>query len=286
MASHPRHEPGSRAATQLRPGRTPTRETSASGLRVVGKPGGGWHRARPRCVPVPGPPVRNEETLERTLFIRMLVRHAYREQLAAERFRGAVQIAPDNERPRLLDLALEEDEHYLGCCRVAASNGIAIEALVSQRMLLAPGIPVFATWLDVLLARAFNDQAGYHVLRGVIGCKLKDYGALAHHIVAEEREHGAEGAALLIEYTSTIMPHTEATRRAVATHLAAAIRCIGRPDTEGDREAVRLGLKTQSSAATLAEFCDYSDSVLARASLTEFLPLRSNVLNLIQGFPP
>ena len=165
---------------------------------------------------------------------------------------------------------------------MAVAHRIDIEPLIRQRRCLVPGIPLFTTWLDVLLARAFNDQAGYHVLRGVMGCKFQDYGNLARRIVEEEKEHGAEGAQLLIQYSLGRRADLDRMRAAVAVHLGAAIRCVGRADTEGDREAVRLGLKTRSSAETLAEFSDYADQVLAAAGLTWFSPLRSNIDTLTQ----
>lgn len=201
---------------------------------------------------------------ERELLTRMLVSHAYREKLAAIRFEEALALIPGGETQNYwLQVIEEEKEHYQGCIQVADELDIDLEALVEARMhRQPPGIPPFSNWLDVLLAHALNDKAGYYVLLGLIDSKIESYAALACHIVSEEESHGACGAAALVGYFSSQETSERHKRDALGRHIDAAIRCLGRPGTQGDREAVQLGLKTKPANETIVEFCSYVKSVV------------------------
>jgi len=184
----------------------------------------------------------------------MLTSHAYREHLAEERYRLAVSIAPSSaSKDYLQQVANEEAGHYQGCLRVGEACDIDLPERVRVRSQSGePGIPPFETWLDVLLAHAFNDRAGYHVLIGIQGSTVTSYAKLAQDIVAEEEEHGATGARMLMSYYQTI-PAPERRARLIL-HLNAALKCLGRPGTSRDAVALAAGLKRRSAAATRAAF--------------------------------
>jgi hypothetical protein len=208
------------------------------------------------------------------LLARMLVSHAYREQLAAQRFTEALSLLPEGESESYwLHVITEEEEHYRGCLRVAAELGIDLPPLVQARMLRnPPGIPPFKTWLDVLMAHAFNDKAGYFVLLGIIDSTVAPYAELAREIVAEEESHGSHGVAALFKYYP-VCELCEHSKRAILTqHVEASIRCLGRPFTPGDCEAVRLGLKTKPAAKTVNDFCAYVGGVLEGIGCGGLLP--------------
>src|SRR5689334_9645180 len=139
---------------------------------------------------------------EKDLLTKMLTSHAYREILAAKRFREAVDLCPTSrDRNYFTHIVEEEMEHYHGCLKVADELGIDLVPEVNARMLQdPPGIPPFEDWLDLLLAHSLNDRAGYHVLTGLIDSKVSAYAKLALEIVTEEEAHGENGAASLIKY--------------------------------------------------------------------------------------
>jgi 1,2-phenylacetyl-CoA epoxidase catalytic subunit len=201
---------------------------------------------------------------EKELLTQMLVSHAYREKLAAVRFEEALSFLPAGETGNYwLNVIAEEEEHYQGCLHVANELNIELEPLVMARMSKQPlGIPPFCHWLDVLLAHAFNDKAGYYVLLGLIESKVKPYAALAGKIVAQEESHGTCGAAALVKYYPTQEVRDHLKRDALARYIDAAIRCLGRPNTLGDRKAVRFRLKTKSASETIREFCSYVRGIL------------------------
>src|SRR6266404_250884 len=217
---------------------------------------------------------------EHRLLSNMLTSHAYREKLAADRFRYALTLMPTSESGNYWSSVIaEEEEHYAGCLSVASEIGIELESLVASRLSRPPdGIPVFNDWLDVLLAHTFNDRAGYHVLLGLIGSKITSYAKLAKEIVEEEERHGNSGAASLIEFYGSDI-NSEGRRRQLLKHLDAAVWCLGRPNTKRDTDAVRLGLKTRSSEDSLKEFCEYADRVLMRIGEARLVPIINRYQN-------
>jgi 1,2-phenylacetyl-CoA epoxidase catalytic subunit len=212
---------------------------------------------------------------EKALLVQMLTSHAYRERLATRRFRQAVRIAPSNQhRAYVQEVAREENSHYLGCLKVAKDLRIDLLTLVDRRMLRRPtAIPTFKTWLDVLLAHAFNDKAGYFVLTGIVGSKIKEYARLATDIIAEEEAHGSQGAQMLLDYYSGARLKDSHKRSLLILHLDAAVWCLGRPNSPRDKDALEFGLKTQSSAETLALFCSYADKLLTQMQCVDLLPI-------------
>ena len=215
---------------------------------------------------------------ERELITKMLGSHAYREKLAAERYKQAVDLSPTpGDRKYLNHIVEEETDHYRGCLRVAGELDIDLESQVNARMLLdPPGIPPFEGWLDVLLAHSLNDRAGYHVITGLVGSKVSAYARLALEIVSEEQAHGEHGAASLLEY----YPLCDDARKKdkLVTHIDAAIRCLGKPSSKNDAKAIKMGLKTKSSSQVISEFCDAVDPILVNLGCDDLLPLSSRYL--------
>jgi 1,2-phenylacetyl-CoA epoxidase catalytic subunit len=212
---------------------------------------------------------------EKDLLTRMLTSHAYRERLAAERFREALSLLPLHESETYwLGVIDEEQEHYVGCLDVAKQIRIDLEPLVASRMTRQPpGIPCFETWLDVLLAHAFNDKAGYYVLLGLMRSKVTPYAKLASHIVAEEESHGAMGVKALVTYYPASNESDHVKQETLIRHLDAAVRCLGRPNSWRDKEAVSAGLKTRPASVTITDFCAYADEVLERLDCQNLIPI-------------
>jgi 1,2-phenylacetyl-CoA epoxidase catalytic subunit len=212
---------------------------------------------------------------EKHLITRMLVSHGYREKLAAARYKQAADFAPTPADRRYLNHIVEEEtNHYLGCLKVAGELDIELESQVNARLLLdPPGIPAFENWLDVLLAHALNDRAGYHVITGLLGSKVSAYARLASEIVSEEEAHGKFGAAALLKYYP-LCDHPQKKDQLVA-HLDSAIRCLGKPNSSNDVAAIKMRLKTKPSSQLISEFCEAVDPILAELGAEDLLPLSS-----------
>jgi len=211
---------------------------------------------------------------------KMLTSHAYREKLGIERFRQAVDMATLPREKAYFRLVVEEEEtHFRGCLEVAAETGIHLEELINARMRKEPpGIPPFHTWLDVLLTHTFIDQAGYFVLQGLTQSSIDIYANVATRLIEDEQFHGMKGSVMLIEYFKKLDGRDPGTVAALHNHLGAAARCIGKPNSHGDAEAVRLHLKTRSAAETLNDFCQFADGILKKLSLENLTPLAKKYL--------
>jgi 1,2-phenylacetyl-CoA epoxidase catalytic subunit len=201
---------------------------------------------------------------EKELLTRMLVSHAYRERLAAKRFKEALALLPTDESADYwLHVVAEEEEHLRGCYQVASELDIDLGRLVEARMLRQPqGIPPFSDWLDVLLAHALNDKAGYYVLLGLTESRVKPYARLARAIVSDEASHGAYGLMALVKYFARQRLKDDVTKDMLSQHIAAALRCLGRPNTKGDRDALDFRFKTRPASQTIKEFWSYVDEIL------------------------
>jgi 1,2-phenylacetyl-CoA epoxidase catalytic subunit len=121
-----------------------------------------------------------------------------------------------------------------------------------------------------------NDRAGFHVITGLIGSKVSAYARLASEIVTEEESHGENGAASLVNfYPLCDHPHKKAK---LVTHIESAIRCLGKPNTKNDAEAIRMGLKTKPSSQIIGEFRDAVDPILLRLGCEDLSPLSNHYL--------
>jgi 1,2-phenylacetyl-CoA epoxidase catalytic subunit len=220
-------------------------------------------------------------TDQRALLARMLTSHAYRERLAADRYVGALALAPTAaERAYLEHVIAEEEEHYAGCVAVGVGVGIDIVERVAERAGRTPaGIPELHDWLDVTLAHALNDQAGYQVMVGLRGSRVAAYAQLAERILAEEADHGRVGAdAAIRAYCDAGLP-PKMRRERLIIHLDAAVRCLGRPGSAGDRAALNAGFKSRGAAETIRAFCADADAVLAALGEDALVPTAHRYLD-------
>jgi 1,2-phenylacetyl-CoA epoxidase catalytic subunit len=186
----------------------------------------------------------------------MLTSHAYRERLAMLRFTEAAALAPDeHSRVYVTGVGAEEAEHYRACLATARTLGVDVATRVDERFSRPPiGIPIFHTWLDVLLAHALNDEAGLFVLRGLVGSRIPAYAALARHIVDDEALHGSRGREMLLAYWPQAPLSDEVKLAKFHEHVQAGVRCLGRPNTPGDTFALRAGLKTIPAVELIAQY--------------------------------
>jgi 1,2-phenylacetyl-CoA epoxidase catalytic subunit len=218
---------------------------------------------------------------ERALLARMLTSHAYRERLAADRYRAALALAPTAaDRAYLARVIEEEEDHYGGCIDVGHHLGIDIAERVAERAGRLPaGIPELHDWLDVTLAHALNDQAGYQVMVGLRGSRIIAYAKMAEQILSEEADHGQTGAVAAARTYRTTDLSPELLRERLVIHLDAAVRCLGRPGSAGDRAALAAGFKMRSAADTIRAFCADADSVLAALDEPTLLPAAARYLS-------
>jgi len=203
----------------------------------------------------------------RPLLISMLRSQSYRELAAVQMLQEALAFVPQAMRQRLEHQQDEERTHLAAALKLwHAITGEPTEVLLEQaraRMERKP-LPAMRSALDVAMAQFVFDRAGYFQLREYVGGSCEDYSQMARAIVAEEEEHQAEGAIALIPLAAAEPRQAQAT---FELWLRTSLLSFGRPDSEGDRLAVAIGLKRRQAALVMQDFIDSLRPTLAQAGL-------------------
>jgi len=203
----------------------------------------------------------------RPLLISMLRSQSYRELAAVQMLQEALAFVPQAMRERVEHQQDEERAHLAAALKLwHAITGEPTEVLLEQaraRMERKP-LPAMRSALDVAMAQFVFDRAGYFQLREYVGGICEDYSQMARAIVAEEEEHQAEGAIALIPLAAAEPRQAQAT---FELWLRTSLLSFGRPDSEGDRLAVAIGLKRRQAALVMQDFIDSLRPTLAQAGL-------------------
>jgi 1,2-phenylacetyl-CoA epoxidase catalytic subunit len=188
----------------------------------------------------------------------MLRSQAYRERGAADLFEAALHLAPDTRWREVLESHVAEERAHYTLVRKLWSETFAmpeaeLDAWVASR-LAAQSLPRVTTWLDVAMALFLFDRAGRWQLTEYVASSFVPYRALAKKIVADERGHEDVGARLVVELCATPNADRAAAQAAFDCWLEVALLSFGRPGGDGNRFAIRAGLKTRDSAEVSRAF--------------------------------
>lgn len=201
------------------------------------------------------------------LLLSMLRSQSYRELAAVQMLQEALQFVPEAMRKRVRHQQKEEQEHLAAALKLwHAVTGEPAEVLLEEtraRMAQKP-LPSMRTALDVAMAQFVFDRAGYFQLREYVGGSCEAYSQIAEAIVAEEEEHQEDGAMAIIPLALAEPQQAQAT---FELWLRTSLLSFGRPDSEGDRMAVTLGLKRRQAAMVMQAFIDSLRPTLAQAGL-------------------
>lgn len=203
----------------------------------------------------------------RPLLLSMLRSQSYRELAAVQMLQEALAFVPQAMRQRLEHQQDEERTHLAAALKLwHAITGEPTEVLLEQaraRMERKP-LPAMRSALDVAMAQFVFDRAGYFQLREYVGGSCEAYCQIAAAIVAEEEEHQADGSIALIPLAAAEPRQAQAT---FELWLRTSLLSFGRPDSEGDRLAVAIGLKRRQAALVMQDFIDSLRPTLAQAGL-------------------
>jgi 1,2-phenylacetyl-CoA epoxidase catalytic subunit len=201
------------------------------------------------------------------LLLSMLRSQSYRELAAVQMLQEALQFVPEAMRERIVHQQDEERAHLEAALKLwHAITGEPPEVLLEQaraRMVRKP-LPAMRSALDVAMAQFVFDRAGYFQLREYVGGSCEAYSKIATAIVAEEEEHQEDGAASLIPLA---IAEPRLAQETFELWLHTSLLSFGRPDSEGDRLAVTLGLKRRQAALVMQDFIDSLRPTLAQAGL-------------------
>ncbi|HRI63911.1 MAG TPA: phenylacetate-CoA oxygenase subunit PaaI [Polyangium sp.] len=204
---------------------------------------------------------RDEDRYFRTL-VKMMQGQAYREMAAAQLFGYGLSLVPDL---RLLEHFVwqirEETEHYKDVARMYLDfTGESIEPAVHARLATRP-IPFVQSFYELAMAQFLYDRGGFWQLSEYTESSYLPYRHLVQKIIHEERGHQLFGERLVLELTQTGQYDPEK-QQIFERWLKQGLLSFGRPNTEGAKYAVRVGLRKRDPAIAMQ---DYLNDIKATA---------------------
>jgi len=199
----------------------------------------------------------------------MIRSQGYRELAAGTVFAEALLLVPNLEYKRkVVQHVQEEFEHYEVCCRLYAEIGAGdLDALCGTHLRDKAPIPKLESFLELGMAQLLYDRASAYQLREYENSSFDPYCRVIGKILEEEEGHESFGAEVLIEHCKDESVRPEA-QRLFNKWLAVSLRSFGRPNTDGNRFAIEVGLKTRDSAAVTQDYLDSLKTVMRICGLT------------------
>lgn len=196
---------------------------------------------------------RDEDRYFRTL-VKMMQGQAYREMAAAQLFGYGLSLVPDL---RLLEHFVqqirEETEHYKEVARMYLDfTGDSIEPAVHARLITRP-IPFVQSFYELAMAQFLYDRGGYWQLAEYVESTYLPYRRLVQHIIREERGHQLLGEQLVVELTQS-GDYEDEKQAAFECWLKQGLLSFGRPNSEGAKYAIRVGLRKRDPAVVMQDY--------------------------------
>lgn len=203
----------------------------------------------------------------RPLLLSMLRSQAYRELAAVQLLEQALAFMPRQDHTRLRHQQDEERTHLEAALalwqQVAGESRETLLAVARARLAEKP-MPAVRDALDVAMVQFVFDRAGYFVLREYVDGSCGPYARIAAAIVAEEEGHQDDGARTLVPLARAA---PQAAQVAFEKWLRPSLLSFGRPGSEGDRQAVALGLKRRGAGPVMQDYVDSLRPCLSAAGL-------------------
>jgi 1,2-phenylacetyl-CoA epoxidase catalytic subunit len=207
----------------------------------------------------------------RDTLIQMLRSQAYRELAAAQLFGHGLRYAPTSKDVKFLTWHItEESEHYLDVAKLYESfTGESVDPWVRERLSGKP-IPWVDSWLELGIAQWLYDRGGFWQLQEYTECSWEPYRTIVAKIIREERghqDHGQRIAVALCKEALTNEAEREPTQKLFAKWLRQGLLSFGRPESEGDRYAIRVGLKRRGAGEVARDFMNDVKPAIREAGL-------------------
>jgi 1,2-phenylacetyl-CoA epoxidase catalytic subunit len=227
-----------------------------------------------------GKPVQTEkadpsDARYRETLVQMLRSQAYRELAAARLFGHGLQFAPTAKDVKFMAWHIQEEtEHYLDVAKLYEKFvGESVDPWVQERLAQKP-IPMASSWLELGIAQWLYDRGGFWQLQEYLECSWPPYRTIVGKIVKEERGHQDHGQRIAVELCQSAANRAEA-QGLFARWLRQGLLSFGRPGSDGDRYAVRVGLKRRDASAVVKDFMTDIKPAIRAAGLT--LPTKESL---------
>src|SRR5579871_2519944 len=194
-------------------------------------------------------PKRFRDTLEQ-----MMKSQAYRELAAARMFGHGLQYVEESRWLKFMVWHIgEETEHYLAVARMYEKfTGHPVEEWVNQRLTEKP-VPFAQSWFELAMAQFLYDRGGFWQLQEYENCAFPAYREVIGKIIEEERGHQGLGEKIVVELCQTGR-FEEQKQPLFERWLKMGLLSFGRPQTEGNKYAISVGLKKRDSGEVMQDF--------------------------------
>jgi 1,2-phenylacetyl-CoA epoxidase catalytic subunit len=186
----------------------------------------------------------------------MMESQAYRELAAAQMFGFGLQFVPSLRWLKFMTWHIREEmEHYEAVVKMYRDVvGESVEPIVNSRLAQKP-ISFAQSWLELAMAQFLYDRGGFWQLREYEECSFLPYRTVIGKIIKEEAGHQGLGERIVVELCRS-GEHDGAKQPLFDKWLRQGLLSFGRPDTEGARYAISVGLKKRDAQAVMQDFID------------------------------
>jgi ring-1,2-phenylacetyl-CoA epoxidase subunit PaaA len=208
-----------------------------------------------------------DERYRQTL-VQMMQSQAYRELAAAQMFGFGLQYVPELRWLKFMTWHIREEmEHYEDVVKMYREfTGESVEPFVNTRLKQKP-IDFAQSWYELAMAQFLYDRGGFWQLREYEECSFEPYRKTIEKIIKEEKGHQALGERIVVELTASGEHETDKQRH-FEKWLRQGLLSFGRPDTEGARYAISVGLKKRDAGVVMQDFLDDIKPAVKACGLT------------------
>ncbi len=186
--------------------------------------------------------------------VQMMRSQAYRELAAAQLFGHGLQYCPDLLSLRFISGHIQEEtEHYGAVAKIYREHvGDSLEPWVHARLAEKP-IPMASSYLELAVAQWLYDRGGFWQLREYTESSWKPYRDIIQRIVSQEEGHQDYGQSIAVPLLRAEKDRARA-QALFDKWLRLGLLCLGRPNSEGNRYAIAVGLKKRDSGECLKDY--------------------------------
>lgn len=194
-------------------------------------------------------PARYRDTLEQ-----MMLSQAYRELAAAHMFANALVFVPTVKWIKFMSWHIREEvDHYAAVAKMYESfTGTDVEPKVRERLADKP-VPFVDSWFELAMAQFLYDRGGFWQLQEYEECTYPAYRDVVREIIKEEKGHQELGERMVVELCQS-GEHDAVKQPLFERWLRLGLLSFGRPNTDGAKYAIEVGLRKRDPGAVMQDF--------------------------------
>lgn len=190
----------------------------------------------------------------RETVIQMLRSQAWRELSAAQLFGHGLQYVSDLRSLKFIARHVQEEtEHYTAVAELYEKHvGESVGPWVTAKLATKP-IPWASSFLELGIAQWLYDRGGFWQLREYEDSSWAPYREVVGKIVVQEQGHQVHGQNIAVPLIRA-EPDRAKVQGLFEAWLRQGLICLGRPNSDGNRYAVSVGLKKRDSAECIKDY--------------------------------